>query len=162
MKPYQPLTSFYANAHIEWICANNLTPYIQVNCNVEDVIVPEHLVKDGVIVFNVSPAAVLNFKLNENAMSFSAKFGGVPQGIYCPLESLEIIFAKEDPHGSMFPIGDMTFNDNKDKIVLPKEKPDLDKVDIRMPSTLNIVEVEGTTSEIKPTKSRAHLTLVKT
>lgn len=153
----KPLTSFYANAHIQWICENNLTPYISVNCNVKDVIVPEHLIQDGRIIFNVSSSAVLNFKLNSKVMSFTARFSGVPYSIYCPLESLEVIYAREDPMNTSFPIGDMTFNDKEET------KPEsLKELEINKPVITNIsLEVVSHNPEIKPIKSRAHLTLVK-
>lgn len=158
----KPLTSFYANAHIQWICENNLTPYILVNCNVKDVIVPEHLIRDGCIIFNVSPSAVLNFKLNSKVMSFSASFGGVPHSIYCPIESLEVIYAKEDPIETSFPIGDMTFNDKEE--TYEKSQPISNKGSEKdKPVTnTNSLEIVSFNPEIKPTKSRTYLKIIKT
>jgi len=158
---YKPLTSFYANAHIQWICENNLTPYILVNCNVKDVIVPEHLIQDGSIIFNVSSSAVIDFKLNSKVMSFTARFSGVPYSIYCPLESLEVIYAKEDPANSSFPIGDMTYNDREDNY---EEDTSIVSDNLEKPKPLlssKNLKIVGFNPKIKPIKSRAHLTLVK-
>ena len=159
---YKPLTSFYANAHIQWICENNLTPYIAVNCNVKDVIVPEHLIRDGRIIFNVSSSAVINFKLNSKVMSFTARFSGVPHSIYCPIESLEVIYAQEDPVETSFPIGDMTFNDKEETYeeVTPINIKGSDKG--KPVINTNSLEVVSFNPEIKPTKSRAYLKIIKT
>ena len=54
MTPSRP---YIMRALYEWIVDNDCTPYVLVDANVTDVMVPQQFVKDGQIVLNISPGA---------------------------------------------------------------------------------------------------------
>lgn len=92
-----PKRPFLLRAFYEWIAENNMTPHILVNTEAEEVTVPKQHIKDGKIVLNVSPMAVQDFMMDNEALSFSARFGGVAFYIYCPMYAIEAIYARESP-----------------------------------------------------------------
>jgi stringent starvation protein B len=65
--------------------------------------VPAARVQDGKIVLNVSPGAVRHFELNAQLVSFSARFGGNPFSVECPLPAVRAIYARENGQGVAFP-----------------------------------------------------------
>lgn len=52
--------------------------------SVPHVQVPMQFVKDGQIVLNIAPQAVMSFAMGKESISFSARFGGVPFQVYIP------------------------------------------------------------------------------
>ena len=86
----------------EWIVDNHLTPYLLVNAQGNYVRVPMDYVDNGKIVLNISPSAVNAFVLEHNYIEFEAKFRGVPEHIYVPMNSILAIYAKENGRGMAF------------------------------------------------------------
>lgn len=94
---------YLIRALYEWINDNQLTPYLLVNANEQGVSVPQNSVgKDGQIILNVAPRAIVGFDISNTAVSFSARFGGVPTDIYVPSHAIMGIYAKENGQGMMF------------------------------------------------------------
>lgn len=94
MTPKRP---YLLRAFYDWIVENDFTPYILVNALADEVTVPKQHIKDGKIVLNISPMAIQDFMVDNEALSFSARFGGVSFYIYCPMYSIEAIYAREAP-----------------------------------------------------------------
>lgn len=89
----------------EWIVDNSLTPYLVVFARAEGVEVPQQYVnKDGQIVLNIAPRAVVDLHLGNDAVSFKARFGGIPMEIYVPCGAVLGIYAQENGQGMMFDI----------------------------------------------------------
>ncbi len=81
----------------------DLTPYLLVDAMHKGVVVPEQHIKDGRIVLNISPNAVQELRLENELISFSARFDGVPMVVsFSPLAVLGI-YSKEDGCGMLFP-----------------------------------------------------------
>ena len=92
-----PKRPYLLRAFYDWIVENDMTPHIVVNALADEVTVPKQHVKDGKIVLNLSPMAVQDFMVDNDALSFSARFGGVAFYIYCPMHAIEDIYARETP-----------------------------------------------------------------
>ncbi len=90
----------------EWILVNNCTPYILVDTFIEGVEVPQEYVKDGQIVLNISPQAITNLLIDDEAISFQGRFSGIPMKLYIPITSVISIYAKENGQGMVFDIED--------------------------------------------------------
>ena len=90
----------------EWILDNNFTPYILVNAFTEGVEVPQDYVKDGQIVLNISPQAIKTLNINNTAIEFEGRFGGIPTNVYAPMHAVMSIYAKENGQGMMFETDD--------------------------------------------------------
>ena len=61
----------------EWIVDNECTPYVLVDASIADVLVPRQFVKDNQIVLNISPDAVMDLSITNQAVAFNGRFGGV-------------------------------------------------------------------------------------
>jgi len=95
-RPYL-LRAFY-----DWIVDNNCTPYLVVDATVHGVKVPMQFVQNGQIVLNTAPTAVGNLQLGNDAVTFSARFGGQPFALYIPLNAVLAIYARENGAGTVF------------------------------------------------------------
>ncbi|SIT09278.1 ClpXP protease specificity-enhancing factor [Neptunomonas antarctica] len=99
MKPSRP---YLIKALQEWLLDNDCTPYLAVDVAVKGVMVPEQFISDGQIVLNISPSAIQNFVLDDEAISFNARFGGVPMNIYVPMAAVLAVYARESGAGMGF------------------------------------------------------------
>ena len=94
---------YLIRALYEWILDNGATPHILVDATGEQLIIPPGIASDGKVVLNLSPQAVENLDMANDHVSFSARFNGVAEDIYCPIDSLMAIYARESGEGMMFP-----------------------------------------------------------
>ena len=86
----------------EWMGDNGHTPHIVVDAGVDGVSVPREHVKDGKIILNISETAAHNLKLSNDAVSFRARFSGVPFDVWVPMRSVLGIYARETGQGMIF------------------------------------------------------------
>ena len=86
----------------EWILENNCTPHVVVDAGVDGVQVPEEHIKNGQIVLNINPTAVRGLEINNRALSFEARFSGLSQQIFVPIEAVTAVYAKENGQGMVF------------------------------------------------------------
>lgn len=94
---------YMIRALYDWIVDNNCTPYILVDAMMSGVEVPQqHVNKDGQIVLNISPTAVMGLSLDNQAVSFNARFGGIPTDIFVPSRAVLGIYARENGQGMVF------------------------------------------------------------
>ena len=114
MTPAQP---YLIRALYEWILDNELTPHLLVEPR-DDVQVPPQAIRDGKIVLNVSPQAVRDLKLDNEVISFEARFTGDPFSVFVPMDAVRGIYARENGRGMLFP------EDTED--TPPPEGPDPD------------------------------------
>ena len=85
----------------EWCCDNGLTPHLLVKVN-GATRVPLAFVKAGEIVLNLNYAATKDLQISNDAITFSARFGGVSQNLYVPISAVAGLFARENGQGMMF------------------------------------------------------------
>lgn len=93
---------YLVRAFNDWILDNNCTPYIVVDAGIPGVQVPAQHVANGQIVLNISPGAVKALSIEDGALEFSARFGGVPMQVYIPLHAVLAIYARENGEGMVF------------------------------------------------------------
>lgn len=117
---------YMIRATYEWIVDNNCTPYLLVDAHAKGVAVPqEHVNKEGQIILNLSPTAVKDLMMDNTAVSFSARFGGVPRDIYVPCWGVLGIYARENGQGMIFEPEDDYEPDPQPQG--PTDKPEGDK-----------------------------------
>lgn len=85
----------------EWCVDNSLTPHLIVAVN-NRTRVPMAYVKDGEIVLNINYGATRDLHMDNESVVFSARFGGVSQNIYVPMDAVRGIFARENGQGMFF------------------------------------------------------------
>lgn len=94
---------YIIRALYEWIVDNEATPYLLVDAQGRDVSVPQNFVsKEGQIILNIAPTAVRDLHLDNDGISFNARFGGVPTQVYVPSGSVLGIYARENGQGMIF------------------------------------------------------------
>ena len=86
----------------QWLLDNQVTPYILADTSSDEVMIPRGIATDGKVVLNLSPSAIQNLEMTNDYISFSARFNGVAQDVYCPMESILAIYARENGEGMMF------------------------------------------------------------
>lgn len=99
---FTPTRPYLARAIYEWICDNQLTPYLLVDATQPHTDVPLQFVKDGQIVLNLAPHAVHQLHMSNDAITFSARFGGVAKEIYVPIRAVLGVYARENGQGLFF------------------------------------------------------------
>ena len=86
----------------EWMADSGHTPHIVVDASVDGVSVPPEHIKDGKIILNISESAAHNLKLVNDAVSFRARFSGVPYDVWVPTTAVLGIYARETGQGMIF------------------------------------------------------------
>jgi stringent starvation protein B len=126
----------------EWCVDNGFTPHLLVSVNAQ-CCVPVAYVKDGEIVLNLNYSATKDLHIDNEAIVFSARFGGVSQNLYVPMDAVKGIFARENGQGMFFeptpqvnigaevrqplavhPISEVTSTETRSSVA-PKKKPTL-------------------------------------
>jgi stringent starvation protein B len=92
---------YFLRALYEWCVDSGLTPYLTVRVDARTQ-VPQGYVKAGQIVLNVGPSAVRNIHMDNDWVTFSARFGGVSHAIQVPIGNVLAIYAKETGEGMSF------------------------------------------------------------
>jgi len=92
---------YLLRAIYEWCTDNGFTPYLSVKVTA-GVQVPMEFVRKGEIVLNVSFTATSGLKMDNDAITFKARFGGVSREIYVPVANVQAIFASENGQGMVF------------------------------------------------------------
>jgi len=93
---------YIMRALYEWIVDNDFTPYVLVDASIEGVMVPQQFVKDNQIVLNISPDAVVDLTITNQALAFNGRFGGVATDIFVPVAAVVGIYARENGQGMVF------------------------------------------------------------
>ncbi|WP_169391853.1 MULTISPECIES: ClpXP protease specificity-enhancing factor [Psychrobacter] len=97
-----PTRPYMVRALYQWIEDNELTPYLMVDATAKNVQVPRQYVQDGRIVLNIASRATGNMVMQNDYIHFNARFGGVSQEIWVPLNAVLGIYAKENSQGMFF------------------------------------------------------------
>lgn len=93
---------YLLRALYEWITDNGLTPHVLVNAQIPGVDVPPASVKEGKVVLNIAARATEHLQLENDQISFKARFSGSPYEIMIPMSAVIAIYAQENGQGMMF------------------------------------------------------------
>ncbi len=94
---------YLLRALYEWCTDNGYTPYIVVSVDARTR-VPMEFVKKGEIVLNISFEATGNLKMDNDLISFKARFGGVARELEIPVDNVSAIYARENGQGMAFEV----------------------------------------------------------
>jgi stringent starvation protein B len=103
----------------QWCTDFGFTPFIAVFVD-SRVEVPMEFVKNDEIVLNLSLEACHQLQMENEWISFQARFGGIPRKIMVPVTHVLAIYARENGQGMSFPfdsakIKDLHLADSTDK-----------------------------------------------
>ena len=94
---------YLIRALYEWCTDNGYTPHIAVKVQGQ-VRVPREFVRNGDIVLNIAFTATSDIHMDNLAISFKARFGGVSREIYVPISAITAIYASENGQGMAFDV----------------------------------------------------------
>ncbi|HEV7271410.1 ClpXP protease specificity-enhancing factor [Pseudoxanthomonas sp.] len=87
----------------EWIADNGMTPHLLVDATMAGVQVPASAVKEGKVVLNIAERAVVRLMIDNDAVSFTARFGGVSHAVHVPIGAVLAIYSRETGQGMALP-----------------------------------------------------------
>ena len=94
---------YLLRALYDWLLDNDQTPYILVDADCPDVVVPNHCINDdATVVLNISPNATANLSLENDFVMFDARFQGRSHELIIPLAAIRAIYSKECGDGMHF------------------------------------------------------------
>lgn len=128
---------YLLRAIFEWTEDNGFTAQVLVNANYLGVEVPLNHVVDGQIVLNISSGAVQLHVMDNECLSFSARFSGVEQDIFLPMGAILAIFARENSQGIYFEDIDDNGTDPHDKFSSAKAGEKSSKTEKANPTNIN-------------------------
>ena len=94
---------YFMRAIYEWCTDNGYTPYMAVKVN-HAARVPMEFVRNGEIVLNISFGATSGLKMDNDAVAFKARFGGISREIYVPVDNVLAVYASENGQGMAFEV----------------------------------------------------------
>lgn len=97
----------------QWCTDQGQTPYMVVWVD-ENVQVPMEFVKNNEIVLNVGYGATQGLNMDNDWISFSARFGGVSREIWVPVGNVLSIFSRDSGEGMGFEL---------EKLEKPADRP---------------------------------------
>lgn len=111
---------YFMRAIYEWCTDNGFTPYLAVKVY-GGAKVPMEFVRNGEIVLNISFGATSGLKMDNDAVAFNARFGGVSREIYVPVENVQAIYASENGQGMAFEL-EVNKQSNEQDVVASESK----------------------------------------
>lgn len=94
---------YLLRALVEWINDNGMTPHVMVDAGVPGVQVPSSAIKEERVVLNIAERAVMGLHIDNDAVSFTARFSGVSFPVYVPIPAILAVYARETGQGMALP-----------------------------------------------------------
>jgi stringent starvation protein B len=94
---------YLLRAIYEWCTDSGYTPYLAVKVDAATT-VPMEYVKKGEIILNISFGATSGLKMDNDAVTFRARFNGVSRELYIPVQNVLAIYANENGQGMAFDV----------------------------------------------------------
>ncbi len=148
MTPNRP---YLLKAYLDWILDNQCTPHLVVNADYPNTQVPTQFVQEGQIVLNVSPSAVTQYTMDNDHISFTARFSGQPMTVYVPMGAVLAIYARENGEGTVFTQEHEQWDDY--------DEDDFDDDELLEEALDELLEDEP--EKPKEKKDRSHLRVIK-
>ena len=104
----------------QWCSDNGFAPFMAVFVD-STVEVPMEFVKNDEIVLNLSIEACHQLQIENDYISFQARFGGVPRKILVPITHVLAIYARENGQGMSFPFDSSTIQKQIPEKLEPSE-----------------------------------------
>lgn len=143
---------YLVRAFYQWIIDSKCNPVMVIDANNPRSKIPMDFAEGGEIVFNISPVAIRDLKLQNDIVEFKASFSGVIHLVSAPIKAVLAVYAEENGEGIFFDA-----EDDADDAV--------EDVDMRTIDLDNLVAAESIEQRIDPVqitgKSKPFLKLVE-
>ncbi len=147
----QSTKPYLVRAIYEWCNDCGYTPHLAVQVG-EAVKVPPQFVQDGQIVLNISPMATNRLQIDNDAVTFQARFGGKAQEIYVPIDFILAIFARENGEGMAFEVPEAI---DPSEAAAPADAGDVAPVASPPPPVLAAVPAAPEGAKVQPFPARS-------
>jgi len=117
---------YLVRAIYEWCVDQGFTPYLAVQAD-SHTRVPSGYVREGQIVLNIGPEATHQLKIDNEQVTFQARFNGVAHQIVVPIGNIMAIYARENGQGMAFEMAGALEN------TLAEEVPDSAEAETEAP-----------------------------
>ncbi|MDA0236939.1 MAG: ClpXP protease specificity-enhancing factor [Proteobacteria bacterium] len=105
MKALPSTWPYLIRAIYDWCCDTSQTPYLSVRVSEASNVPMEHA-QDGEIVLNIGAGATRDLRIENEAITFSARFNAIPREIYVSIKDVKRIFSRESGQGLAFDLQD--------------------------------------------------------
>lgn len=97
---------YLLRAMYQWIVDNHCTPHLVIAYPDKGWVsgVPKHLLQDDTLVLNISPSAAPDCVIEDKAIYFNTRFGGVSYSVSVAIEAVVALVARENQEGMAFEI----------------------------------------------------------
>ena len=146
---------YLIRALYEWCTDNGYTPHIAVKVQGQ-VRVPMEFVRNGDIVLNIAFSATSGMHMDNEAISFKARFGGVSRDIYVPIAAVSAIYASENGQGMAFDVIEQLAQSAEVQAEAEPEKP---QVTLAVTNKEDAPSLDDTNS--KEIRKKPSLTVIK-
>ena len=144
------LAPYIILAHIYWLDDSGAVPHVVLKNSDKSLFPPGFTDRDSVM-FNVSEEAVTKFSLDENGISFCARFSGREFTVYAPLSCILALASKDG--GVNIPVNQQAVTQGETLVQESKQEQEVLKEKFK----LALIE-GGSHGDFKP---KGNLTLVK-
>ena len=120
MKSLTSTTSYLVRAIYDWCCDTSQTPYLSVRVSDRTTVPVEHI-QDGEIVLNIGTGATKDLRIDNEAITFSARFDSVSREIYVAISDVKGIFSRESGQGLGFNVDEVVKSETLKKIEKERE-----------------------------------------
>ena len=144
----------------EWCTDHGYTPYLAVVVDGRTRVPPAY-VKDGQIVLNVSFDATHQLMMENDFVTFSARFNGVAQELLVPMANVAAIYARENGQGMAFEVEDAPEEDVGSGLAAEGNSDPALHLHAVPATTQGSMVVEEPAAAVKAPTAGKHLTRVK-
>lgn len=135
MKVLPSTSPYLIRAIYEWCSDASQTPYLSVRVSDASNVPMEHA-QNGEIVLNIGAGATRDLRIDNEAITFSARFNGSSREVYVSIKDVKGIFSRESGQGLAFDLEDSVKEENSNI----EEKKLVDPVQISSRNRLKIVK----------------------
>ena len=121
MKTLPSTTPYLIRAIYDWCCDTSQTPYVSVRVS-ELTTVPIEHIQDGEIVLNIGTGATKDLRIDNEAITLSARFDSVSREIYIAISDVKGIFSRESGQGLGFTVEEIMKQKSPNKIEKEREE----------------------------------------
>jgi stringent starvation protein B len=121
VKSLTSTTPYLIRAIYDWCCDTSQTPYVSVRVSDRTTVPTEHI-QDGEIVLNIGAGATKDLRIDNDAITFSARFDSVSREIYIAISDVKGIFSRESGQGLGFNVDELVTHESSK--IAEKEQED--------------------------------------
>ena len=127
MKSVAPTTPYLIRAIYDWCCDTSQTPYVSVRVSGASTVPLEHI-QDGEVVLNIGTSATRDPRIDNEAITFSARFDSVSRENFIAISDVKGISSRESGQGLGFNVDEVAEEEEEDSKIVEKVREEPVKI----------------------------------